>query len=77
MSPDQKFDCFNNPDMKKIVARANEVLIRAVALAKEKVMQHVEAGELLKVDENKLDAIISFVDDKPLMSNLKKGVFIR
>lgn len=63
--------------MKKIVARANEVLIRAVALAKEKVMQHVEAGELLKVDENKLDAIISFVDDKPLMSNLKNGVFIR
>ena len=77
ISPDQKFDCYHNPEIKKIVEHAADVLTQAAQVCKEQVLQYVEAGELLSVDETKLDRILDAVDDKQLMANLKKGVFVR
>lgn len=77
VTPDQKFDALNNPDIKRVVEKMNSVMLDAAALCKEKVMQHVEAGELLAVDETKLDRVLDAIDDSILMANLKKRVFVR
>lgn len=77
VTPDQKFDALNNPDIKRVIEKMNTVMLDAAALCKEKVMQHVEAGELLEVDETKLERVLDAIDDSTLMGNLKKRVFVR
>ena len=77
VTPDQKFDVLNNPDIKRVIEKMNDVMLNAAAECKEKVMQHVEAGELLAVDETKLERVLDAIDDSTLMTNLKKRVFVR
>lgn len=77
VTPDQKFDALNNPDIKKVIAKMNDVMLDAAAVCNERVMQHIEAGELLAVDETKLERVLDAIDDKMLMDNLKKRVFVR
>ena len=77
VSPDQKFDALNNPDIKRVIEKMNSVMLNAAAACKEKVMQHVEAGELLDVDETKLERVLDAIDDNVLMANLKKRAFVR
>lgn len=77
VSPEEKKALFSNPLVKKIIARTYDVLIRASKIYTEKVQPHIEAGELLGVDENKADAVIWFIEDTTLMNNLKKGLYLK
>lgn len=77
VDPEDKKQFFANPLVKQIIARSHDVLLRGAKLFEEKVRPHLDAGELLKVDETKADAVIWNIEDRALMTNLKKGLYLK
>ena len=69
--PEQKKEFFKSEMFKKTATRANELLLRAKKLVENVVIKHVEDGELLAIDEIKLEAIIDMLNDQQLMKNFK------
>jgi hypothetical protein len=77
ISLEDKKALFTNPDIKRIFPRAYDVLMRAHDIFESDVRVHLDSGELLHVDETRIDAIIDYIEDKNLMKNLKAGVFLK
>lgn len=61
--PEQKKELFKSETFKKTVARAYEILERAKKQIEDLLDDHIEAGEMLEVDEVRLAAIIDMLED--------------
>ena len=61
--PEQKKEFFKSETFKKTVARAYEILERAKKQIEDLLDDHIEAGEMLEVDEVRLAAIIDMLED--------------
>ena len=71
--PEDKDAFFKSDVFKKVLKQASTDLDEAAKLYKDVVKQHIEAGELMEVDETKLERVIFDCNDKLLMKNLKSG----
>lgn len=71
--PEDKDAFFKSDLFKKVLKQASTDLDEAAKLYKDVVKQHIEAGELMEVDETKLERVIFDCNDKLLMKNLKSG----
>lgn len=67
----QYADFFGSDLMKKAASRAYDLIKRAEKEFEETLRFHLESGELLQVDEIKLEAEMHFINDSLLMENLK------
>lgn len=76
VEPEQMGEFFSSEAFKKIAKRAGWILKSTRDLISEVVVPHLEAGELLEVDEVKLAAIMHWLDDKQLLENLITGKFM-
>lgn len=74
---EQKKEFFKSESFKKTAKRAAELVSRAKDVFEKTVKPHVEAGEMLLLDEVKLEAIESFINDQTAMRNLKLGKWAR
>lgn len=61
--PEQKKEFFKSEIFKKTAVRAYEILVRAKDQIEKVVMKHIEQGELLEIDEIKLEAIVHMLND--------------
>jgi len=77
VDPKFKVEFFHDDFIKKVIARSYDVLLDSKKLVENELMPHVEAGELLDVDETKLEAILHFLGDQQLMNNLKKAIYLK
>lgn len=67
----QYADFFASDLMKKAASRAYDLIKRAEKEFEETLRYHLENGEMLQVDEVKLNAELHFINDSLLMENLK------
>lgn len=72
-----KIDLFKTDEVKSLVKRALEVFKQADIFVKKHIMMHIENGDLLEVDETKLEAILDMLNDQELLSNFKKRVYVK
>lgn len=63
--------------VERLVARVLEILPIAAEVCTHQIKQHIEAGELLKVDEIKLEAIEDMLATPQLLANLKKRLYVK
>lgn len=75
--PEQKAEFFKNDAFKRTAKKAYEYMMRAKELYEEVVESHLRAGELLEVDEPKLEAILDFCKDQQLLRNFRLGKYIK
>lgn len=75
--PEQKKEFFKSDLFKKTAARAYEILVRAKEQIENIVMTHIEQGELLEIDEIKLEAIIHMLNDQVLMKNFRLAKYAK
>ena len=75
--PEQKAGFFKNDAFKRTAKKAYEYVMRAKELYEEVVESHLHAGELLEVDEPKLEAILDFCKDQQLLRNFRLGKYIK
>lgn len=68
---EQKREFFKSEMFKKTSKRAAELVERAKKIYTSCVKDHLESGELLEVDETKMSAIESFLNDEQLMRNFR------
>ena len=73
----QYADFFASDMMKKSSARAYDLIKRAEKEYYETLQKRIEEGELLEVDEVKLEAILHFINDSLLMENLKNCKWVQ
>ena len=69
---EDKKKLFGNDEIKKIIARAAKYIEDAKAAYDTSVKQQVESGELLDIDETKLEGVIKYANDAALMTAFKK-----
>ena len=69
--PEQKKELFKSETFKKTAARAYEILLRSKKLVEDLLDDHIEAGEMLAVDETKLSAVLSMLEDQQLLKNFR------
>ena len=74
--PEERDEFFKSESFKKLLDRANTYIDKAKDIYTEKIKQHIEAGELMQVDETKAEAIESMLNDGMLLKNLKSGKYI-
>lgn len=72
-----KIDLFKTDEIKSLIKRATEIFKQASAFVKKHIMVHVENGELLEIDETKLEAILDMLNDEELLSNFRKRVYVK
>ena len=75
--PEQKKELFKSETFKKTVARAYEILERAKKQIEDLLDDHIEAGEMLEVDEVRLAAIIDMLEDQQLMKNFRLRKYVK
>lgn len=75
--PEQKKEFFKSEIFKKTAARAYEILVRAKDQIEKFVMKHIEQGELLEIDEIKLEAIVHMLNDQVLMKNFRLAKYAK
>lgn len=75
--PEQKKELFKSETFKKTALRAYEILERAKKLIEDLLDDHIEAGELLEVDETKLSAILSMLEDQQLLKNFRLRKYVK
>lgn len=75
--PEQKKALFNTETFKKTAKRAYEILTRSLETYQQIIRTHIEAGELLKVDETKLEAIENFLQDQQLLKNFRLAKYAK
>lgn len=63
--------------VKRICRRAYEKIIDGYKSLDELVLSHIESGELLDVDEIKLDRIVDLINDSSAMTNFKMIKFVK
>jgi len=68
---EEKKTFFKTDEMKKIAARAAKYIEDAAAMYEKSVKEQIEEGNLLKVDESKLEALIKQATDASLLSAFK------
>lgn len=74
---EQKAAFFKSDMFKRLSKKAYGYIISAKDTYNEAVKEHVNAGELLEVDEVKLEATIDFCNDQLLLSNFRLGKYIK
>lgn len=74
---EQKAAFFKSDMFKRLSKKAYDYIISAKDTYNEAVKEHVNAGELLEVDEVKLEAIIDFCNDQQLLSNFRLGKYVK
>ena len=75
--PEDKDEFFKSDLFKKLLKQASTDLDEASKLYKDVIKQHIEAGELMDVDETKAEAVESMMADGALVKNLKAGKYIK
>ena len=75
--PEDRDAFFKSDEFKRLLKQATNYLEEAASAYEGIVKQHIEAGELMDVDETKLEAIESMLEDGTLMKNLKSGKYIK
>ena len=75
--PEQKKELFKSETFKKTAARAYEILERAKKLIDDAVDDHIEAGEMLEVDETRLAAILDMLEDQQLLKNFRLRKYVK
>ena len=75
--PEQKKELFKSETFKKTAARAYEILERAKKLIDDAVDDHIEAGEMLEVDETRLSAILNMLEDQQLLKNFRLRKYVK
>ena len=75
--PEQKKELFKSETFKKTAARAYEILERAKTLIDDAVDDHIEAGEMLEVDETRLAAILNMLEDQQLLKNFRLRKYVK
>ena len=75
--PEDRDEFFKSEDFKKLLKQATNYLDAAASAYESMVKQHIEAGELMAVDETKAEAVESMLEDGALMKNLKSGKYIK
>lgn len=75
--PAQKVELFRNDAFKRTAKRAYEYVSRAAELYHSIVESHLLDGELVEVDEPKLEAVLSFCSDQQLLRNFRLGKYIK
>ena len=75
--PEDKDELFKSDLFKKLLKQASTVLDDATKLYEGIIKQHIEAGELMEVDEVKAEAIEHMLADGALVKNLKAGKYIK
>lgn len=68
---------FTSELVKRLIRRAYEIISEAYELLDKIIISHIEQGELLDVDEIKLDRIIDLINDSYAMSNFKMIKFVK
>ena len=76
VEPEQMADFFGSEEFKKIAKRAGWLLEEARSLVQDVLQEHIDNGQLLAVDEVKLEAIMHWLGDKQFMENLRSGKFM-
>lgn len=74
---EQKAAFFKSDMFKRTSKRAYACIIAGRDTYNKTVAEHVNAGELLEVDEPKLEAILAFCSDQQLLSNFRLGKYIK
>lgn len=75
--PEQRKTFFKSDVFIKTAERAYEILLRSLKLFNETIKTHVENAELLDVNEIKLEAIESFLNDQQLMKNFRLKKYVK
>lgn len=75
--PEQKKELFKSESFKKTAIRAYEILERAKKMIEDVLDDHIEAGELLEVDETKLSAILNMLQDQTLLKNFRLRKYVK
>lgn len=73
---DDKVAFFTSELFLSFMKKALDYILYAKKTYDEIVSQHLEDGELLKVNEVKLSALLWYIDNKTFMSNFRLGEFI-
>ena len=76
IEPSQMADFFGSDEFKKIAKRAGWLLEEARSLVQDVLQEHIDQGQLLSIDEVKLEAIMHWLGDKQFMENLRSGKFM-
>ena len=77
VSEDDTRAFFKAEEFKKICKRADEILNNAYTACDKLLIPVIKKGEMINVDEIKLEAIMHFLDDPLLRKNLKLGKFVQ
>lgn len=77
VSPEEKDELFKSEEFKKFLNKAVSFIEGARGLYQEVVKQHLEAGDLLQVDETKAEAVEHFVNDANLMRAFKQAKYVK
>lgn len=77
VDPKFKIDFMRDDLVKKIVQKAYSELTDAKRCLEDIVLQKVEAGDYIDIDETKLEAIADMLKDQVLMANLKKRQYVK
>ena len=75
--PNEKKAFFKSEVFKNTAKRAYELVMRGLKTYQDVVKQHLEDGELIEVDETKMEAIEHFLTDQTLLKNFRLGKFIK
>lgn len=69
----EKKDFFKSETFKKTTTKADDLISRAVGLAKNMLLQKIEEGAFIGLDEIKFEAVLNFAEQPDLRSNLRLG----
>lgn len=75
--PEQKRLLFRSDIFKRTAQHAYELVLRGKKLIEDCVDDHIEAGELLEVDETKLAAIMDMLQDQILLKNFRLRKYVK
>lgn len=75
--PEDKDAFFKSDVFKKVLRQASTDLDRALKMYEEIIKEHIEEGDLLEVNETKVEACEHMLKDGILMRNLKTGKYIK
>ena len=75
--PEDRDEFFKSEPFKQLLKQASTDIDAAAKLYEEVVKQHIEAGELMEVDETKAEAVEAMMKDGALVKNLKAGKYIK
>ena len=77
VDPKFKIDFMRDDFIKKIIAKVYTILKETLWTFEHIILQKINTGNYLDINETKLEAEIDMLKDQVLMSNLKKRLYIK